>query len=123
MNPSANFLSYNGTGLDSIKARWLRDLINVTKTDFCSVQEHFKKNPGSFFKDNFTALDTYFIPAFREKERDTGRAKGGLAQLNSTKYKLKKVRIPTKTFRLQAQVLHFPNTILLWINSYFPTYC
>ena len=118
---SVNFLSYNGTGLDSIKARWLRDLFKVTQTDFCSIQEHFKKNKGSFFKDNFTEYDTYFIPAFREKERDSGRAKGGLAQLSSTKYKLKTVRIPTKNFRLQAQVLHFPNTVLLWINSYLPT--
>ena len=119
--PSVKFLSYNGTGLDTIKARWLRDLFKVTKVDFCSIQEHFKKNKGKFFKENFTDFNTYFIPAFREKERDSGRAKGGLAQLSSTKYKVKTVRIPTKNFRLQAQVLHFPNTVLLWINSYFPT--
>ena len=43
------------------------------------------------------------------------------AQLSSTKYKVKTVRIPTKNYRLQAQVLHFPESILLWINSYFPT--
>ena len=119
--PSVNFLSYNGTGLDSVKARWLRDLLKVTKTDYCSIQEHFKKNKGTFFRNNFSDFETYFIPAFREKERDSGRAKGGLAQLSSTKYKVKTVRIPTKNFRLQAQVLHFPESILLWINSYFPT--
>ena len=120
-DPSVNFLSYNGTGLDSIKARWLRELFKVTNIDFCSIQEHFKKNKGSFFKDNFDNFDTFFTPAYHEKERDSGRAKGGLAQLSSTKYKVKTVRIPTKNFRLQAQILHFPNTVLLWINSYLPT--
>ena len=93
----------------------------MTNIDFCSIQEHFKKNKGSFFKDNFNNFDTSFTPAYREKERDSGRAKGGLAQLSSTKYKVKTVKIPTKNFRLQAQILHFPNTVLLWINSYLPT--
>ena len=58
--PSVNFLSYNGTGLDTVKSRWLRDLLKVIKIDF--------------------------IPAFREKERDSGRAKGWLnSLLQSTK--------------------------------------
>ena len=65
--------------------------------------------------------NTYFIPAFREKERDSGRAKGGLAQLSSLNYKVKTVRVPTKNFRLQAQALHFPDSVLLWINANFPT--
>ena len=60
-------------------------------------------------------------PAFREMERDSGRANGGLAQLSSNNCKVKTVRIPTKNFRLQAQVQHFPKTRLLWINSYLPT--
>ena len=111
--PCAKFLSYNGTGLDTIKSRWLRDLCKVSNADFCSIQEHFKKNKGSFFKNNFPDFDTYFTPAFREMERDSGRAKGGLAQLSSNNCKVKTVRIPTKNFRLQTQVQHFPKTRLL----------
>ena len=119
--PCAKFLSYNGTGLDTIKSRWLRDLCKVSNADFCSIQEHLKKNKGSFFKNKFPDFDTYFTPAFREMERDSVRAKGGLAQLSSNNCKVKTVRIPTKNFRLQAQVQHFPKTRLLWINSYLPT--
>ena len=37
--PSVNFLSYNSTGLDSIKADYIRNLYNVTKCDFISIQE------------------------------------------------------------------------------------
>ena len=101
--PAVNFLSYNGTGLDTVKARWLRDLFKVTNIDFCAIQEHFKKTKGNFFQENFSEFNTYFIPAFREKERDSGRAKGGLAQMAKLKYKVKSVRIPTKNFRLQTQ--------------------
>ena len=32
-----------------------------------------------------------------------------------------KKRIKTESFRLQAQVLNFPRTRLLWINCYMPT--
>ena len=34
---------------------------------------------------------------------------------------IKTERVKTKCLRLQAQILHFPNVRLLWINSYFPT--
>ena len=118
---SVNFLSYNSTGLDTIKAKWVRDLINVSKIDFCSIQEHFKKNVGNFFNNQFSEFHNYVVPAIREKNVDNGRPKGGIAQLSSKKYKIKTVRIPTKNFRLQAQVLHFPNQIILWMNAYFPT--
>jgi hypothetical protein len=33
---------------------------------------------------------------------------------------VKSQRIVTKSFRIQAQILHFPTTKLLWINSYLP---
>ena len=34
---------------------------------------------------------------------------------------LKTDRISTKNFRIQAQVLNFPTSKLLWMNTYFPT--
>ena len=34
--------------------------------------------------------------------------------------KIKVERIKTKSFRIQAQILEFPSTRLLWINSYLP---
>ena len=34
---------------------------------------------------------------------------------------MKKDRIVTRSFRIQAQVLNLPSTKLLWINTYFPT--
>ena len=118
--PTVNFLSYNSTGLDTIKSAWIRDISKVTSTDFCSVQEHFKKTVGSYFKEQFSNFSNYVVPAVRNQDQDSGRAKGGLAQLSSKKLKLKIVRIPTKSFRIQAQVIIFPNTKLLWMNTYMP---
>ena len=119
--PTVNFLSYNSTGMNSVKSAWIRDLCKVTNTDFCSVQEHFKKTVTNFFKDEFKYYSSYAKPAVRNIGQDSGRAKGGLAQLSTKKLKIKIVRIPTKLFRVQAQLIHFPNTRILWMNTYLPT--
>ena len=34
---------------------------------------------------------------------------------------MKKTRLPTKSYRIQAQVLHLPATRVLWLNTYSPT--
>ena len=104
-----------------MKSKWLNDLMRVTNCDFCSIQEHFKKNVGSYFSKKFPEYYSYITPAVREAERDVGRAQGGLAQLHNAMINIKTERVKTKSFRLQAQVLHFSNMKLLWINSYFPT--
>ena len=121
--PTVNFLSYNSTGLDSIKADFIRNLYNVTKCDFISIQEHFKKTKSidKFFKNSFPDQISYIIPGFREKDQDSGRPKGGIAQLRNKNMDIKVDRIETKNFRIQAQILHFQTTRLLWINTYFPT--
>ena len=95
--------------------------MRVTNCDFCSVQEHFKKNVGNHFVRNFPEYHSYVNPAVRDPEQDTGRPKGGLAQLHNTMINMKTERVKTKCYCLQAQILHFPNVKLLWINSYFPT--
>ena len=61
------------------------------------------------------------IPAYRPKGQDSGRAKAGLAQLSVKTANVKKTRIVTQSWRVQAQVLDFPTTKLLWINTYLPT--
>ena len=44
MIPRVNFLTYNSTALDTLKADWNRNLTKVTECNFISVLEHFKKN-------------------------------------------------------------------------------
>ena len=53
MDSVTTFLSYNSTGLNSVKTRWIRDIINVTNSDFITLQEHFKKtkNIDKYFAD------------------------------------------------------------------------
>ena len=120
--PMVKFISYNSTGLDTVKSAWTRDLCKLTKTDYLSIQEHFMKNKSvnTYFKKQFPDYSAYVIPGFREKCQDVGRPKGGIAQLSSKRYNVKQTRLPNKTFRVQAQVLHFPTTKLLWLNTYFP---
>ena len=120
--PMVNFMSYNSTGLDTVKSAWTRDLCKLTKTDYFSIQEHFMKNKtvNTYFKNQFPDYSTFVIPGFRDKCQDTGRPKGGIAQMSSNKYNIKQTHLPNKTFRVQAQILQFPSTRLLWLNTYFP---
>ena len=120
--PTVNFLSYNPTGLNNVfKQKWTNDLLETFKADFVSIQEHFKKNVGSFFENKFPDYFSFIVPAARADNQDSGRPKGGLAQLQSSRLQLKTKRISSPNTRLQAQILEFPNISLLWINTYFPT--
>ena len=118
-----NFMSYNSTGLDTAKVNWINDIINLCDIDCFQLQEHFKatKSLERFFKKEFANSDSFVIPAYREAFQDTGRAKGGLAQLVKKTLDIKKEKVPTKHWRIQAQVLHIKDYRLMWINCYFPT--
>ena len=99
--PTAIFLSYNPTGMNTVKSEWIRNLCDVTKTDFCTIQEHFKKiNSDKFFKENFDTFSSYVIPAVRADNQDNGRPRGGLAQMYRKNLKIKVERIKTKSFRI-----------------------
>ena len=114
---------YNSTGLDSAKTNWINDIINVCKIDCFQLQEHFKvtKSLESFFKKEFRNSDSYVVPGHREPFQEAGRAKGGLAQLCSRTLDIKKEKITTKHWGIQAQLLHVSDYKLIWINCYFPT--
>ena len=116
-------MSYNSTGLDTIKTGWIRDLMKTCKIDYFQLQEHFKitKSLDSFFRREFSNYDSFVIPGFREPFQDAGRAKGGLAQLSCKQKDIKKERISTKNWRIQAQILHIDDYKIMWINCYFPT--
>ena len=84
--PTSNpitILSYNSTGFNSVKAQWIRDLMDITGAKMLGVQEHFKNTQSiqRLFKKEFPKCDSVVVPAYREEGRDTGRAKGGLAQI------------------------------------------
>ena len=65
--------------------------------------------------------DPVVLQAHREEGRDTGRAQGGLAQLSAkTLGGLRREKLLTGGWRIQAQILCFGNWKLLWVNVYFP---
>ena len=117
-----NFLSYNSTGISQAKCSWIRELCSLLDIHYLSIQEHFRnsKTTDKYFCDEFQAYNSYVIPGFRPTGQDSGRPKGGIAQLSDKCLAVKKDRIVTKNFRIQAQVLNFPSSRLLWINSYLP---
>ena len=121
--PTVNFMSYNSTGINSVKADWVRNLYKLSKCDFISLQEHFKKNKtiDKFFKDQFPEHISYVIPGHREQHQDSGRPKGGIAQMIDKKINVKTDRVATSSFRIQAQILNFPASRIIWLNTYFPT--
>ena len=95
----------------------------MTGSSFISIQEHFKKTKSldKFFRDQFPENFSFVVPGHRENESDSGRPKGGIAQMYDKNLDIKVKRILTKNFRVQAQVLSFETTSLLWLNTYFPT--
>ena len=121
---TVKFLSYNSTGLNAVKAQWIRDLKDTCDASFIGIQEHFKKikTLQRYFTSEFPDCDSFVIPAHREEGRDTGRAQGGLAQMSLKSLRgVRKEKVVTGGWRLQAQILHFGDWRLLWVNLYFPT--
>ena len=101
-------------------------IINIIKTckiDSFQLQEHFKttKTLDSFFKREFPTNDSFVLPVHREAFQDSGRAKGGLAQLSCKHLDIRIERISTKNWRIQAQILHINAHKIIWLNCYFPT--
>ena len=121
--PTVNFISYNSTGISAAKSKFIQDICEEYTVTYASIQEHFKwsKQTNKFFNDKFDKFNCYVIPAYRPKCQDSGRAKGGLTQLSLKNKNVRKDRIVTKSWRIQAQLLNLPTTRLLWINAYFPT--
>ena len=98
--PTVNFMSYNSTGMNTVKADWIRGLSIVTNSNLISIQEHFKKTKtvDKFFKDQFPDKTSYIVEGHREKGQDSGRPKGGLAQMRNKNMDLKVDRISTNNF-------------------------
>ena len=116
-------LSYNSTGLNEAKIKWISDLIKATDASFVGIQEHFRKNNTTedLFVQNFPGNKCYIVPGHREEGQTRGRPKGGLAQLVNNKLDLKVNLVNSDNFRIQAKVIKFPASRILWLNVYFPT--
>ena len=117
-------MSYNPTGLDStVKCRFSNDICEEYDVDFLTIQEHFKfiATTDQFFKKKFPEYYSYVLAAHRSPGQDTGRAKAGLAQLTRKGVQVKKERVATQGYRVQAQILNLPSSRVLWLNTYLPT--
>ena len=77
-------------------------------------------NTDKTFKRGFSDFHSYVKPGYRAPGQFTGGAKAGLAQMCRKEYSIKKVRVSTTGFRVQAQVLELPNSKVLWLNTYLP---
>ena len=118
---TVTFMSYNTTGLDTVKIKFSLDVCEEYDVNFLAIQEHFKfVNSDKFFRSGFSSYSSYVMPAHRAPAQCAGRAKAGIAQLCTKQYDVKRVRIPTIGFRLQAQVLETPTSRVLWLNTYLP---
>ena len=122
VTPTVNFMSFNSTGFNEIKTDWIRNLCKTADIDLFSVQEHFisSKFVHKYCKEQFPLYASYAIPEIRSENQDSGRARGGLAQFWTKNINVKVERVSTKCSRVQAQVLVFPTTRIMWINTYMP---
>ena len=119
---SASFVSYNPTGLHELKCKWISDLSETLDADYICVQEHMRmsRTIDKYFSEQFTKYNSYVIPGFREVNQTRGRPMAGIAQLSKKSLSIRKDRVMTKNPRIQAQILNFEHSKLLWVNSYLP---
>ena len=115
-------MSYNMTGADANKCQWVRDQAAEQGVNYAALQEHFKtvKSTEQWFQNQFMNHHTYVIPAYRLPGVDSGRGRGGLAQLALRSTTVPRARVATRSPRLQAQLLTFPTCKVLWVNGYMP---
>ena len=123
VDSQVTFMSWNSTGFNNVKSKWLNNILSEKHVDFCSIQEHFKtvSHSDKFFRSSFKNFSSYVLPAVRPPGQDSGRASGGIAQLVRKDLGIKKERVSSQNYRIQAQVLNLPSGRLMWINTYFPT--
>ena len=119
---TVTFMSYNFTGADSVKCQWVREVAEEHNVNYCALQEHFKtvKSTAQWFVKQFSRYHTYVIPAYRLPGVDSGRGRGGLAQLALRSLAVGRSRVVASSPRLQAQILNFPSCKILWLNAYMP---
>ena len=98
------FMSYNSTGMSTVKCQWINEICNENDVDYLAIQEHFKctKSVDKFFRENYREYYSYVIPAHRSPGQDSGRAKAGLANLSKKNLAIRKDRVVTHNFRIQA---------------------
>ena len=84
-------------------------------TYFSQIDQGVFHPPRPFEVGRGTA-ESYF-----KTGQDTGRCKGGIAQLSHKSLAVKKDRIKTNGWRIQGQIFNFPSRKLLWVNIYLPT--
>ena len=101
-------MSYNMTGADTVKCRWVRDLASEFDVSFSALQEHFKtvKSTKQWFRKQFGKYHTYVVPAYRLPGVDSGRGRGGLVQLALRDRAVARARLATKSPRLQVESRH-----------------
>ena len=87
---TVTFMSYNTTGLDTVKVKFSLDICEEYDVNFLAIQEHFKfVNSDKYFKSGFSSFSSYVMPAHRAPAQCAGRAKAGIAQLCTKQYDVK----------------------------------
>ena len=97
-------------------------MCETLSADYLCIQEHMRisKTIDKYFSDQFSSYNSYVIRGFRDLNQNRGRPKAGIAQLSRKSLAVRKDRVITTNPRIQAQILNFDRSRLLWINSYLP---
>ena len=75
------------------------------------------KNDKQLFKQKFGTYSPVVIAAHRSYVQEYGRAKVGRAQLIRNDCEVNQTRVKTQSYRVQAQILRLPTTMILWLNN------
>ena len=103
--PTVNFLSYNSTGLNDAKIKWINDLIETTNASCIGLQEHFRKSKTieDMFVKSSPTNSCQVKPGHRAAGQESGRPKGGLAQLVRKNLNIKMKNLKWKILESRAK--------------------
>ena len=114
-------LSYNSTGFDVEKARFIDFVINILKIDIFILQEHMYLRQNVYkIQNEFPNFESFIIPASKDNNfvSNRGRPSGGLCIFWKKSFNVN-VKLIKHPHSLRVQAIEFCNNYLL-INAYFP---
>ena len=103
-NDVVTFMSYNATGMDTVKCEFIREMQKEYNVNYCAIQEHFKtvKSTEQYFSQQFKDTHTYATLAYRLPGVESGRGRGGLVQLAERGLEVSRAWVTAGSPRIQA---------------------
>ena len=113
--------SWNSTGSNTVKMNYFYKYCLENNIVCGNLQETFKTGNSNYFSKLFKEYSCSAKNAIRQINQSQGRGSGGLIQIANRKTVASNSVVNIDNYRIQAQLIHVQNRVILCMNAYFPT--